>query len=129
MEEESRFITSTKTLTDSEVENKLRPVSFDEYVGQEKVKDNMRVYVIVGNKTTLAYCRDKNNWWGTELRDGLQPKPLKDEVVSLADICKFQSPKVSVFEPYELKWSNVEVKNNKITLPQFTRSIVVKLQK
>lgn len=90
---------------------------------------NMRVYVIVGNKTTLAYCRDKNNWWGTELRDRQQPKPLKDEVVNLVDICKFQSPKVSVFEPYELKWSNVEVKNNKITLPPFMRSIVIKLQK
>lgn len=45
MEEESRFITSTKTLTDSEVENKLRPISFDEYVGQEKIKSNLKVYI------------------------------------------------------------------------------------
>ena len=45
MEEESRFITSTKTLTDSEVENKLRPISFDEYVGQEKIKANLKVYI------------------------------------------------------------------------------------
>ena len=45
MEEESRFISSTKTLTDSEVENKLRPISFDEYVGQEKIKANLKVYI------------------------------------------------------------------------------------
>lgn len=45
MEEESRFITSTKTLTDSEVENKLRPISFEEYVGQEKIKSNLKVYI------------------------------------------------------------------------------------
>lgn len=45
MEEESRFITSTKTLTDSEVENKLRPISFEEYVGQEKIKANLKVYI------------------------------------------------------------------------------------
>ena len=45
MEEESRFISSTKTLTDSEVENKLRPISFDEYVGQDKIKSNLKVYI------------------------------------------------------------------------------------
>ena len=45
MEEQDRLITSTKTLTDSEVENKLRPTSFDDYVGQEKVKSNLKVYI------------------------------------------------------------------------------------
>ncbi|MBO4937052.1 MAG: Holliday junction branch migration DNA helicase RuvB [Clostridia bacterium] len=45
MEEQDRLITSTKTLTDSEVENRLRPTSFDEYVGQDKVKNNLKVYI------------------------------------------------------------------------------------
>ena len=40
-----RFITSTKNITDSEIENKLRPVSMSEYVGQEKVKANLQVYI------------------------------------------------------------------------------------
>jgi len=30
---------------DSDIEIKLRPVSFDEYIGQEKVKQNMQVFV------------------------------------------------------------------------------------
>ena len=54
MEEESRFISSTKTLTDSEVENKLRPISFDEYVGQEKVKANLKVYIDATKKRKEA---------------------------------------------------------------------------
>ena len=43
--EEERFITSTRNLTESEVENTLRPTSMDEYVGQEKIKKNLNVYI------------------------------------------------------------------------------------
>ncbi len=42
---EDRFITSTKNLTDAEIENSLRPNSFDEYVGQKKVVDSLMVYI------------------------------------------------------------------------------------
>ena len=42
---EDRFITSTKNLTDAEIENSLRPTSFDEYVGQTKVKESLMVYI------------------------------------------------------------------------------------
>lgn len=45
MEEKDRLITSTKTLTDSEVENKLRPASFEQYVGQSKIKNNLKIYI------------------------------------------------------------------------------------
>lgn len=41
----ARFITSTKNITDSEIENRLRPTTMDEYVGQEKVKANLEVYI------------------------------------------------------------------------------------
>ena len=49
MEERDRFISSTKNMSDVEVENKLRPVSFDEYVGQEKIKSNLKVLYIVSS--------------------------------------------------------------------------------
>lgn len=42
---DDRFITSTKNLTDAEIENSLRPVSFDEYIGQSKVKESLSVYI------------------------------------------------------------------------------------
>ncbi len=45
MEDNERFITSTKNLTDAEIENSLRPTSFDEYIGQTKVKDALSVYI------------------------------------------------------------------------------------
>lgn len=43
--ENNRFITSTKNITDVEIENKLRPISMPQYVGQEKVKNNLEVYI------------------------------------------------------------------------------------
>ena len=42
---EDRFITSTKNLTDAEIENSLRPTSFDEYVGQAQIKESLSVYI------------------------------------------------------------------------------------
>ena len=54
MEERDRFISSTKNMTDVEVENKLRPMSFDEYVGQEKIKANLKVYISAAKKRKEA---------------------------------------------------------------------------
>ena len=54
MEERDRFISSTKNMSDVEVENKLRPVSFDEYVGQEKIKSNLKVYISAAKKRKEA---------------------------------------------------------------------------
>lgn len=45
MMEEDRFITSTKNMTDAEIENSLRPTTFDDYVGQQKMKDSLEVYI------------------------------------------------------------------------------------
>ena len=42
---DDRFITSTKNLTDVDIENSLRPTSFDEYIGQTKVKESLSVYI------------------------------------------------------------------------------------
>ena len=45
MKEEERFITSTKNESELEVENKLRPTRLEEYVGQDKIKANLKVFI------------------------------------------------------------------------------------
>ena len=45
MEDTERCITSTKNLTDAEIENSLRPTSFDEYIGQTKAKEALKIYI------------------------------------------------------------------------------------
>ena len=91
--------------------------------------ENLRVYVLCGKKTLIAYCRDKNNWWGSELRDKQPAKELSGEVVKLYDMCGYGAKRASVFLPYALKWQEAKIENNAVALPPFMRSIVVKLEK
>lgn len=50
MFEDDRFITSTKTLGDSELDNSLRPKSLSDYVGQDKIKSNLKVFIDASKK-------------------------------------------------------------------------------
>lgn len=45
MDYEDRFITSTKNESDAEIENKLRPTRMEDYVGQEKIKNQLNVFI------------------------------------------------------------------------------------
>lgn len=42
---ENRIVTAEATRDDSEAENSLRPKTLDEYVGQEKAKELLRIYI------------------------------------------------------------------------------------
>ncbi|MDD4686069.1 MAG: Holliday junction branch migration DNA helicase RuvB [Clostridia bacterium] len=43
--EQNRFISSVKSLTDIEIEKGLRPTIMSEYIGQEKIKRNLGIYI------------------------------------------------------------------------------------
>ena len=43
--EDERIITSTRELEDIDVESTLRPTSMDEFTGQDKIKENLKVYI------------------------------------------------------------------------------------
>ena len=42
---ENRIMNTTYSAEDSEVEPSLRPKTLDEYIGQEKVKENLKIYI------------------------------------------------------------------------------------
>lgn len=45
MDFENRIVTSDFTAEDNEIENSLRPKTLDDYIGQEKVKENLKIYI------------------------------------------------------------------------------------
>ncbi|MBR3754725.1 MAG: Holliday junction branch migration DNA helicase RuvB, partial [Clostridia bacterium] len=45
MDFESRIVASGYTPEDNSIELSLRPQRLDDYVGQEKVKENLRIYI------------------------------------------------------------------------------------
>ncbi|MCI9031203.1 MAG: Holliday junction branch migration DNA helicase RuvB [Clostridia bacterium] len=54
MFEDDRFITSTKTPVDSELDSSLRPKKIEEYVGQDKIKNNLKIFIEASKKRKEA---------------------------------------------------------------------------
>lgn len=52
--DEERFITSTKLLDDGEIDATLRPKTLSEYVGQDKIKNNLKVFIEASKKRNEA---------------------------------------------------------------------------
>lgn len=48
--EDDRLITSTKMLDETEVENTLRPTMMKDYVGQDKIKKSLEIYIQAAKK-------------------------------------------------------------------------------
>ena len=42
---ENRIMNTSYTREDSEIDNSLRPKSLDDYIGQDKVKENLKIYI------------------------------------------------------------------------------------
>ena len=45
MDLENRIVSTGLTETDTDIENSLRPKTLEDYIGQDKVKENLAVYI------------------------------------------------------------------------------------
>jgi len=88
--------------------------------------DSLRIYTLNGKKTTLIWVRDKSNNWRTELDEGVAPKMLRGYTIKLPGGKK---QKITVYDPWKNKWMLVKSKNGILTVPDFKRSVVIRLQK
>ncbi len=58
MDFENRIVSPDYSFTEDEAELSLRPRTLNEYIGQDKVKDNLRIYITAAKqrKETLDHC-------------------------------------------------------------------------
>ena len=59
--DEERIITSSMKEEDFDIENSLRPKSLDEYLGQEKSKEQLRIFILPSQGASLwimSFCMD-----------------------------------------------------------------------
>ncbi len=58
MDFENRIVAPEFSAEDGDTDNPLRPKSFEDYIGQDKVKENLRVYIsaALGRRETLDHC-------------------------------------------------------------------------
>ncbi len=90
--------------------------------------DRLRVRVLQGRSTLLAWCRDRENDWRTELAQGIQPARLQGAVLDFRDRVPAGRIRVRFYDPWENRWSEGRVRSGKVTLPAFSRSIVVRIE-
>ena len=55
MEEERLISPELEDIQEERVENSLRPKTLDEYIGQDKVKNNMKIYIEAHLLITFYY--------------------------------------------------------------------------
>jgi len=86
--------------------------------------ERLRVYALTGRRTFLAWCRDVENTWASELRDGIRPETL--EGLDLA-VPVPPGARVRTYDPWTDQWAEAASQAGRVKLPAFRRSIVVRI--
>ncbi|HSU52290.1 MAG TPA: hypothetical protein VLJ41_16905, partial [Segetibacter sp.] len=91
--------------------------------------NRFRIYVLVGKKTILAWCRDIRNDWRSEFKDGKKAEEISNEKIDLSSfVTSKQIKRTSLYDPWMDKWLST-YNNSIVSLPVFKRSIVIKMEK
>ncbi len=90
----------------------------------------LRIYVLKGARTTLVWCRDSQNTWETELGQGKAPETLSDLSLDVAQAAvALDGAQVRTYDPWENRWTEAQVEGSEVTLPPFSRSIVIRVDR
>jgi hypothetical protein len=93
-----------------------------------KETGSLRIYILKGKKTTLIWLRDKMNNWESELEKGIAPQTVHDIKINLFDLGLTSSTKkIDVYDPWKNLWTSITGDGSIITLPDFKRSVVIKI--
>jgi hypothetical protein len=89
----------------------------------------LRIYALVGDKTTLLWCRDAANDWENEFVKGIPPAELKGLSVDVSEFIKTREIKsVKIYDPWKNVWTKGKKKSG-VVLPDFKRSVVVRIER
>jgi hypothetical protein len=89
----------------------------------------LRVYVLKGRKTVLAWGRDVQNTWKTELAEGKAPGTIRGASVDLAKVLAGRKGvSARTYDPWANRWRDATLEGTKVALPDFQRSIVVRIE-
>jgi hypothetical protein len=87
----------------------------------------LRVYVLRGKQTTLAWCRDKQNTWRTELAESIAPAVIRDASIDFGQIASSHGTEVRVYDPWQNNWTEAHLEGHTVRLPAFSRSVLVRI--
>jgi hypothetical protein len=87
----------------------------------------LRVYVLKGKRTVLLWCRDSENTWQAELAEGKTPGVLAGVTLDVGALVQGTPRNARAYDPWENEWTEITLDGNNIRLPDFSRSVVVRL--
>ena len=89
----------------------------------------LRILVLRGKRTVLAWCRDKQVTWQSALAEGRAAETLSNLAVELPLPAGGGQPvAASAYDPWTGKTRALEAGGGKVALPDFSRSLVVRLR-
>jgi hypothetical protein len=87
----------------------------------------LRILALKGRTMLLAWCRDSQNTWRTELADGQSPGVIDRATVDLqAAIGKATPRSASTYDPWANRSTALRVEAAQVKLPAFSRSLVIR---
>ena len=90
----------------------------------------LRIYALAGPRLLLAWCRDKENTWQTELAERKQPERLTDVSIELpANLAPAGAARIRIYDLWTDEWSDGRIDGGRLALPPFTRSIVFRIER
>jgi hypothetical protein len=88
--------------------------------------DQFRIYILKGKRTSLLWIRDKMNNWESELAKNVPPALIENAILNLPGSGSGQA--IDVYDPWTNEWKTVKSKDDSITLPDFKRSVIIRLR-
>jgi len=100
----------------------------ENFVYSKTETDKLRIYAMKGIRTNLLWIRDKNNTWQSELAEGKAPELISGLDLDLrAPGISDPSGTIEIYDPWQNKWSSVGAKGTIIVLPDFRRSLMLRI--
>jgi hypothetical protein len=113
----------------SETVRGINPIT-ERFVPSQSEQGDIRFYQLSGRNTILFWLRDKRNTWQSELRDGKAPKVNNRIIMDLKGYGLNDTfREAEIYDPWQNTWISIAPENGKITLPEFKRSLVVRIKK
>lgn len=85
--------------------------------------DRLRIYSLTGRRNTLLWCRDVRNNWRSELERAEDPEELTGVTLDWPRHGRV----ATAYDPWTGRPAALRVRNGRIALPPFRRSLVVRI--
>ncbi|NMC39186.1 MAG: hypothetical protein GYA41_12765 [Bacteroidales bacterium] len=102
----------------------------ERFVPIKSENDQCRMYLLSGRKSIIMWLRDKNSNWITELEEGRSPDYVSSMEIDISNLGITDKGFIaSAYDPWKDKWLDIKTEGTILSLPDFKRSLVIRIEK